>query len=157
MTSKKIFFVGLPASGKTTFAKRLSEHIISTFLDLDDEIVKSSGQSIGQLFEKEGEEYFRKIEKEQLANVVNTFDEFVLACGGGTPCFYDNMDFMNKRGVTIYIDTPLDEIKKRLAGDSSRPLMKKFDLSELEAKRKAYYQQAQHTVTNYQELESLFN
>ncbi|MEP1093935.1 MAG: shikimate kinase [Cyclobacteriaceae bacterium] len=157
MTSRKIFLVGLPACGKTTFAKKLSERIDSTFLDLDDEIAKSSGQSIGQLFEDKGEEYFRKIEKEQLVNVANTNDEFVLACGGGTPCFYENMDFMNQSGITIYINTPLDEIRERLVEDRSRPLMKKFDLSELQTKRKAWYQQAQHTVTGYQELENLFN
>ena len=156
MISGKIFLVGLPASGKTTFAKRLSERINTTFLDLDDQIVKSSGQTIKQLFE-EGEEYFRKIEKEQLAEVVNARDEFVLACGGGTPCFYENMDLMNKSGITFYINTPLDEIQEHLSEDSSRPLMKKFNLAELQNKRKVWYQQAQHEVTSYQELESFFN
>ncbi|MEP5613816.1 MAG: shikimate kinase [Cyclobacteriaceae bacterium] len=155
--SKKIFLVGLPASGKTTFAKRLSEQINSTFLDLDAEIVKSTNQSITELFEKGGEPSFREVEKEVLTKVVKDHSQFVLATGGGTPCFFDNMDFMNRNGITIYINTPLEEITRRLADDSSRPLMKKFEPAELLSKRRKWYEQAQYTVSDYKKLEKLFD
>jgi len=157
MNSKRIFLVGLPASGKTTFAKKLSAQTGLKFIDLDAEITKMTDQPIRELLAKEGENYFRQIEKEQLRQVTNEYSQFVLATGGGTPCFFDNMDFMNENGVTIYINTSLDEITQRLAGDSSRPLMKKFEPAELLEKRRKWYEQAQHTVNNYQQLGKLFD
>ena len=92
--SMKYFIVGYMASGKSTFGKELAKDKGLPFLDLDESVESREGRSISEIFAKEGEEYFRKREREILHEICNEADEFVLATGGGTPCFFDNMDYI---------------------------------------------------------------
>jgi shikimate kinase len=156
MSSEKIFLIGLPGSGKSTYAKQLAVVLNKSFIDLDDEIAKSTGRLITDIFEQEGEDFFRIKERNQLTETIKNYDEFVLATGGGTPCFFDNMEQMNQAGETVFINPSLSIIENRLGSDSSRPLMKNYSLDQLLAKRKSWYSQAKKTVTDFEELKKLF-
>ncbi|HAM84922.1 MAG TPA: shikimate kinase [Butyricimonas sp.] len=121
------------ASGKSTFGKELAKDKGLPFLDLDECVESREGRSISEIFAKEGEEYFRKREREILHEICNEADEFVLATGGGTPCFFDNMDYMNQAGTTVFLNTsPLvivDRLKRQRA---DRPLLAMYSDDELE-------------------------
>lgn len=129
----KYFIVGYMASGKSTFGKELAKDKGLPFLDLDECVDSREGRSISEIFAKEGEEYFRKREREILHEICNEADEFVLATGGGTPCFFDNMDYMNQAGTTVFLNTsPLvivDRLKRQRA---DRPLLAMYSDDELE-------------------------
>ena len=129
----KYFIVGYMASGKSTFGKELAKDKGLPFLDLDESVEFREGRSISEIFAKEGEEYFRKREREILHEICNEADEFVLATGGGTPCFFDNMDYMNQAGTTVFLNTsPLvivDRLKRQRA---DRPLLAMYSDDELE-------------------------
>ena len=129
----KYFIVGYMASGKSTFGKELAKDKGLPFLDLDECVESREGRSISEIFAKEGEEYFRKREREILHEICNETDEFVLATGGGTPCFFDNMDYMNQAGTTVFLNTsPLvivDRLKRQRA---DRPLLAMYSDDELE-------------------------
>lgn len=129
----KYFIVGYMASGKSTFGKELAKDKGLPFLDLDESVEFREGRSISEIFAKEGEEYFRKREREILHEICNEADEFVLATGGGTPCFFDNMDYMNQVGTTVFLNTsPLvivDRLKRQRA---DRPLLAMYSDDELE-------------------------
>ena len=131
--SMKYFIVGYMASGKSTFGKELAKDKGLPFLDLDESVEFREGRSISEIFAKEGEEYFRKREREILHEICNEADEFVLATGGGTPCFFDNMDYMNQAGTTVFLNTsPLvivDRLKRQRA---DRPLLAMYSDDELE-------------------------
>jgi len=101
-TSKeKIFLIGMPASAKTTLGEKLAAHLQIPFIDLDDVIVKAAGKSIKEVFEQEGEDHFRELEHDALHQSINAHPGFIMATGGGTPCFFDNMKVMKKAG-TVY-------------------------------------------------------
>ena len=120
----KIFIIGYMASGKTTFGKALAEKLGVAFIDLDDFIEMNSSKKIHEIFQESGEEGFRKIEREMLKKAVDSEPDAVIACGGGTPCFFDNMKCLNENGVTIFIETSTPVLIERLqAENSSRPLM----------------------------------
>ena len=129
----KYFIVGYMASGKSTFGKELAKDKGLPFLDLDECVESREGRSISEIFAKEGEEYFRKRERKILHEICNEADEFVLATGGGTPCFFDNMDYMNQAGTTVFLNTsPLvivDRLKRQRA---DRPLLAMYSDDELE-------------------------
>ena len=131
--SMKYFIVGYMASGKSTFGKELAKDKGLPFLDLDESVEFREGRSISEIFAKEGEEYFWKREREILHEICNEADEFVLATGGGTPCFFDNMDYMNQAGTTVFLNTsPLvivDRLKRQRA---DRPLLAMYSDDELE-------------------------
>lgn len=155
MTFSKIFLVGLPGSGKTTLGKKLANQLNLPFVDLDEEIVLTENQPITSIFEHKGEASFRKIELDHLRSIISANDCFVLATGGGTPCFHDNMKLMNTEGFTIYLNTPLEEIEERLKNDSTRPLLKKYNLPELLESRRKWYEQAQKSISNSSDVEAL--
>lgn len=120
---KPIFVIGFMASGKTTFARALAKALNRDFIDLDFYIEQRFRKSIPVIFAEEGEESFRTKESSMLREA-GEFDNTVIACGGGTPCFNDNMTYMKSRGLTVYLDTSLDCIVRRLiANNSRRPLM----------------------------------
>ena len=120
-----LFLLGLPGSGKSTLGSQLAKHFGLHFIDLDVEIEKTAGQSIEQIFNKFGEPYFRKIEQNTLKEVVGDESGFVMAVGGGTPCYNDNMQLLNKSGQTIFLDVPTDVLCERLWNDVTltRPLL----------------------------------
>ncbi len=119
-----IFIIGYMGAGKTTLGKRLAESLNYRFYDLDEMIGISTGYSILSYFEKFGEASFRRKESEILLDHIGD-DNAVIATGGGTPCYSDNMALMNQKGTTVFIDTPYDTIIKRLAGRINQyPLLK---------------------------------
>jgi shikimate kinase len=140
-----IFLVGMPASGKTTFGRPYAAAKGLCFVDLDAEIVHQQDATISQIFEAVGEEGFRQIERDTLKNL-DFSEAMLLATGGGTPCFYDNMAFMRTKGCVLWIDTPLYSIKKRLSQDTARPLFQNENIDEIVEKlyreRKPFYEKA---------------
>jgi shikimate kinase len=151
---KKLFFLlGFMGSGKTYWGQRWAKQLGLNFYDLDEAIVQVSGKSVATLFEKEGEAYFRELETKTLHGFAN-FDNCFIACGGGTPCFNDNLDWMNERGTTVYLKASPTEILNRVSAQKEhRPLISKFNGAELlffiEQKlkeREPFYSRAKITI-----------
>lgn len=149
---KPIFIIGYMGCGKSTLGRNASKLSGMQFIDLDTYIVGRYHASINELFTQFGENGFRDIERRML-HEVGEFEDVIIACGGGTPCFYDNMDFMNSHGVTVWLNTGLDKLHTRLLrGRHKRPLiadksddeLRQFIIDGLE-KRSQHYSKAQHT------------
>lgn len=122
---KPIFLIGYMGSGKTTLGRNAAKKMGLEFIDLDIFIENRYHSSIREIFEKKGEESFRTIERNML-HEVSEFQNVIVACGGGTPCHFDNMDFMYNRGLTIYLSTSIETLFKRLSVASAkekRPLL----------------------------------
>lgn len=145
----KIFLIGLPGSGKTYWVKTLAKKLKCGGYDLDNLVELSEEKTINEIFEEDGEAFFRKAEAEVLRWFVQK-KIYVLATGGGTPCFHQNMDWMNSQGLTIWLNEPLSLIASRLFAEKAhRPLIKDLDdvgiekfLSDKLEERKPYYSQA---------------
>ena len=119
-----LYIIGYMASGKTTFGKALAEKTGMPFIDLDEYIERETGHSIPEIFATRGEEGFRTLETEMLRKVVEENSDVVLSCGGGTPCFHSNMEFLNSNGITVFIETSTPVLISRLqAREGDRPLM----------------------------------
>ena len=150
----KIFLLGYMCSGKSTLGPRLSGCLDIPFLDLDTEIEKAEGNSISRIFEEKGEEHFRRIEKTTLANLIRSVPDFVMATGGGTPCFFNNMELMKKNGVTIYLDVPVKELVRRnIRTRERRPLLRRMSDLEMQSfitsqlkERSVFYKKANKTM-----------
>lgn len=151
----KIVLLGYMASGKSSIGKRLSKKLSVQFLDLDDYIIEKEKMSISKIFEKKGEVYFRLIENKYLKEVLSKEDDFILAVGGGTPCYANNIEEINKENnLSIYLQGSTQTMINRLIKKKSkRPLIASLSndkLAEFVAKhlfeRRAYYEQAKITV-----------
>jgi shikimate kinase len=146
----RIYLIGFMGCGKTHWGKLLSEKLKVPFFDLDDQIVASEGKSINDIFAEQGEEFFRLKEKEVLYMLTESHESFVMACGGGTPCFYNNIDYMNKSGTTVWFNCTVDCLFDRLVKEKEkRPLIRSLTDEQLRnyiikkyADRKIFYQQA---------------
>ena len=150
-SDKRIYLVGLPGSGKTTLGKQLAEKLGYRFIDLDEAIVEEAGKTIPEIFSHQGEGNFRIMEREVLHDISAIQDGFVMATGGGAPCFHFNMDFMNDHGITVYLDVSPGDLALRLMeeGLEKRPLFKSYDhqdliqeVRDLKEKREEHYNQA---------------
>jgi shikimate kinase len=136
--------------GKTHWGKQLSEKLRMPFFDLDNLIEEREGKSITDIFAEMGEEYFRMLEKDVLYMITENHPTFVMACGGGAPCFFNNIDYMKKRGTTVWINCSTDCLYTRLVKEKEkRPLIKSLPNDELKSfiikkysDRKIFYQQA---------------
>lgn len=129
----RIFLVGYMGAGKTTIGKVLSKFIGLTFIDLDYYIEGRFRKTVAQLFAERGEEGFRSIERNMLHEVAE-FEDVLVSTGGGTPCFFDNMEFMNQQGTTIYLQVSVDELASRLElCKHTRPVLKNRTGDELKA------------------------
>jgi shikimate kinase len=151
----KVFLIGMPGSGKSTLGKELAQKLAVTFIDLDAEIERNEGQPIKTLFEIQGEPYFRQAEAAVLREVTAANQSFVMATGGGAPCFYEGIEFMNSVGLTVFLDIPVDELYHRLNGKESlqRPLLQVGSnltdtLYQLRSSRLKFYEQATYRLTN---------
>lgn len=155
-----IFLIGYMASGKTTLGKALARTSGMQFIDLDFFIQQRFRKSISEIFAEGGEERFREIER-SILNEVGEFCDIIIACGGGTPCFFDNMDFMNSRGVTVWLQSSVERtVERLLTAKTRRPIVEKLSREELPAfiethleQRRPYYSKAQITM-NSDRLES---
>lgn len=128
-----IFLIGFMGCGKTTLGRALGALSSLRFVDLDSHIEARTHKTITELFRNEGEEKFRQIEHELLEELAGR-EDIIIACGGGTPCFHNNMELMNHAGLTVFIDTSRECIMRRLkAGRRRRPLVAALGDSELEA------------------------
>lgn len=140
--------------GKSTLGRRLSEHLNLQFVDMDHYIEERNLKTIPQIFEQEGETEFRNKERKALEEL-SEFTDIIIATGGGAPCFFDNIDLMNRSGKTIYIDIDPDILADRLLkSKTERPLIKGKSREELVAfidetlkKRNQFYRQAQFKIT----------
>ena len=123
MKEERLYIVGYMASGKSTFGRALAEKTGWKFIDLDSEIEKKAGTKIPQLIAERGEAAFRELEGAALRQTASEC-KTVIACGGGTPCFRDNMEFMTLHGMTLWLIATPERIAERIleAGDT-RPLV----------------------------------
>lgn len=120
----KIFLIGFMGCGKTTLGKKIAAKQGIELLDLDHEIERITGTTVANYFALEGEEAFRKLESETLKNYAYA-EHCIIATGGGTPCFFDNMEWMNANGTTVYIQLSAVALAKRLEkGIAKRPLLR---------------------------------
>ncbi len=137
-------------SGKTYWGKQLAGRLQVPFFDLDSVIATTEQKNISQIFTEYGEEFFRYREKETLEEIVNDHEEFILSCGGGTPCFFNNIDYMKKKGTVVWLNTSINVLRDRLLSErTTRPLIKAIGDAELKnyivrklGERKMYYEKA---------------
>lgn len=121
---KRIFLVGYMGAGKTTVGKDLACRAGLTFIDLDYYIEGRYCKSVSQIFAEKGEEAFRQIERKMLHEVAE-FEDVLISTGGGAPCFFDNIEFMNGCGTTVYLKVSVEELAKRLEMcKHTRPILK---------------------------------
>lgn len=119
-----IFLVGMPGCGKSHLGAQLSKTLGIPCIDIDERIEQREGLSIPQIFEQQGEEAFRRIEREVLQTTAYP-RPCIISTGGGAPCFFDNMEWMNAQGVTIFLSTPVSILAERvIAQQGRRPLFK---------------------------------
>ena len=148
----RILLIGFMAAGKTTLGKALAHDLGLQFVDLDHYIESRYRCTVSQLFAERGEEGFRQIERNMLHEVAE-FEDVIIATGGGTPCFFDNMDYMNAQGITVFLEASVDVIHTRLTiARVQRPLVKGKTAEELRQyiadlleQRLPYYTRARNT------------
>lgn len=132
MKNKVIYICGFMGCGKTTEGKKIANEIGFNFIDLDDYIVNKFNKSIVDLFNDVGEEEFRNIETTALKECTNNNSETLIATGGGTPCFNNNLEFMKCNGYLIYLKLNEQELLKRLSNaKTNRPLIKDKNNEEM--------------------------
>nr|MBP7471553.1 shikimate kinase [Prevotella sp.] len=162
---KRIIIIGYMGAGKTTVGKALAKDLGIEFYDLDWYIENRMHKTIKQLFDEYGEDGFRQIEHNMLHEVAE-FENVIISCGGGTPCFYDNIDYMNNQGDTIYLKATPEVLYNHLKmGKTVRPLLlnktpdevKSFIKEQL-ALREPFYNRAEYTLDvnlmeNYQKIQ----
>lgn len=130
---KRIFLIGYMGAGKTTVGKDLAKRLGLSFIDLDCYIEGRYLKTVGQIFAEKGEEAFRDIERRML-HEVSMFEDVLISTGGGAPCFFDNMEFMNEAGTTVYLKVSVEELAKRLETcKTTRPVLKGRSGDELRA------------------------
>jgi shikimate kinase len=160
----KIYLIGLPGCGKSTLGKQAARHLGIEFIDLDQEVEKLVGLPVREIFKKYGESFFRKQESETLRTISDGPRDFVMATGGGTPVFHDNMKFMNATGQTVFLDVPTREITNRImqSNKEERPLLASLAPDELKDKieflrsqRITFYSQAQIILTGIVQVPDL--
>ncbi|MBL7812397.1 MAG: shikimate kinase [Bacteroidetes bacterium] len=145
----KIYVTGLPGSGKTHTGRLLATRLGWDFIDLDAEVAKLAGKPVARIFAEDGETIFREWEQKAL-HATQADYECVISCGGGTPAWFDNMDWMEKHGLTIFLNPHIDQIVRRLIENpESRPLFPELNevavrqkLSEFVENRGEYYSRA---------------
>lgn len=150
----RIYLIGYMGCGKSTLGRRLSKHMNLQFVDMDDYIEERNCKTVPQIFAEEGEAEFRKKERKALEELAE-FTNVVIATGGGAPCFFDNIDLMNKTGKTVYLNIhPKILADRLLKSKTERPLIKGKTRDELItfidqtlSKRNTFYKQAKYQIT----------
>lgn len=162
--SHKIILLGFMGCGKSTIGKVLAKQLSYKFVDLDDEIEKTAKATISKIFESKGEAYFRKLESKVLKSTLKEKQNIVLALGGGTPCYNDNMKWI-KKYPSFYIRCGVDVLTKRLSKEKShRPIIadkKKSELkhfiSEKLSERREFYNHADYVMVGARSVKDIAN
>jgi len=149
----RIFLIGFMGCGKSTLGRTLASELKLTFIDLDAFLEEKYFKTIPQIFAEEGEEAFRKKERNVLEEVCG-FDDVIIATGGGAPCFFDNMELMNGSGFCVFLDVGISSLVNRLIhAKTERPLIKGKSPEELYgfiegllAKRRPFYEKARYIL-----------
>lgn len=149
----KIFLLGMMGSGKSYWAEKLKKKLNISAYDLDSLIEMMEEKTVSEIFKEDGEDYFRKAEAKMLRLFAEK-KQFILSCGGGTACYNDNMKWMNKQGITIWLDEPVEVLHSRLLKEKQhRPLIKNLSdedlsgfLNEKLEERRTYYSQAAYRL-----------
>jgi len=151
----RIFLIGYMGSGKTTIGKLLAAKLGYGFVDMDNHIEEKQFKTVSQIFAERGEAEFRLLEQKCLHEVAE-YEKVVISTGGGAPCFFDNMEYMNSHGLTVYLKLTANELAERLeaVGVSKRPLLANRREEELRlfiaeglAKREPFYNKATHSLS----------
>jgi shikimate kinase len=152
-SNKLIFLIGMPGVGKSYWGGNLAHHLKVPFADLDAVIRTEQHKTIGEIFKEVGEDGFRKIEQATLRSTIDSLpDGGIISCGGGTPCFFDNMQQMKAAGVVIYMAADAQYLSQNLERSTDyRPLLYKENalqqqLGELLSVRESFYKQAHHIL-----------
>jgi len=149
------FITGFMGAGKTTIGKELSVLTDVPFVDLDHEIEKSCDKAVRDIFTEKGEDWFRSQEADLLRALPTQYPDAIVACGGGTPCFHENMAWMNAHGETWYLKISVSELLRRLEPEQliQRPILKgarpddvRKEIETLLLQREKYYMQAHRVV-----------
>ena len=149
-----VFLMGMPGCGKSTIGKKLAKKIKFQFIDLDDYIEKKEKKSISSIFNDKGESTFRNLETHYLKEIISASQQTIVSLGGGTPCFNNNLEFINEKGISIYFEAPLKLLRDRiLAAKHIRPMFKDLNekevlgkLKDLIEKRKLFYELATYKI-----------
>jgi shikimate kinase len=149
----RLFLTGYMGSGKSTIGEKLASKLNYGFIDLDRFIESEYKQTIPEIFATKGESEFRAMENNALKKIIEK-ENVIIACGGGTPCYYNNMELMKDNGITVYIKMSVDSLVSRLlVAKEKRPLIENKTESELKSfitrqleKREDFYHQAQYIV-----------
>ncbi len=146
---QRIYIIGMPGCGKSTIGKNLAKILSWDFADLDQLIIAHEQMKTDSIFEQKGEAYFRTIEHKVLKHT-KYLNKIVVSCGGGTPAFENNMDWINKNGLSVYLNASVSFLESRiLQSKTVRPLFKNLEKEQIEkkitklfAQREKYYRQA---------------
>ncbi|MGN0069666.1 MAG: shikimate kinase [Prevotella sp.] len=162
---RRVIIIGYMGAGKTTVGKALAKAVGMPFYDLDWYIESRMHKTVKQIFDASGEEGFRRIERNMLHEVAE-FENVIISCGGGTPCFFDNMAYMNGQADTVYLKATPEVLYGHLRmGKSVRPLLLGKTPEQVEAfireqlvQRAPYYEQAKHVLDvnlldNYEKIQ----
>jgi shikimate kinase len=158
---KNIYLLGFMGSGKSFFGKNLSKKFNLNYLDLDEFIETTLNLSIPKIFNSIGEKGFRENEANLLRKTID-FNQNIISCGGGTPCFHDNMKWIKKHGISIYLKTSEELLFKRLNFQKERrPLISSMSDDDLKhfismkiTEREKFYEQADYTYLQWQDENS---
>ena len=150
---KRIIIIGYMGSGKTTVGHALSQDLNLPFYDLDWYIESRMHSTVKEIFDTKGEEGFRRIEHNMLHEVAE-FEDVIISCGGGTPCFFDNMDYLNQQGETVFLKCTPDVLYQHLKmGKTVRPLLLNKTPEEVREfinvqlkEREQFYNKAKHII-----------
>lgn len=154
---RKIFLIGFMGSGKSTTGRKLAARLRWSFVDLDDRIEERAGMKIPEIFSEKGEAWFREMESSVLQDLAHNTD-LVVSTGGGAPCHDDNMDFMLRSGLTVYLKLTPEQLKNRLKNSKTeRPLLKNINepdftdyISRKLREREKWYSRAAITIDGFE-------
>ena len=152
----RLFLIGFMGSGKTHWGKQLAKQMKIPFFDLDEQITEREQKSISEIFSEKGEEAFRVKEKEVLEQLIDQNSSMVISCGGGTPCFFNNIERMKKYGIVVWLNTHVEIILERLNKEKAiRPLLNNIAEDDMRSyisrklnERRMYYEQADVIIDN---------
>ncbi len=149
----KIYLIGMPGSGKSTLGKQLADKLTLPFIDLDKAIEDHEQKDVKDIFRELDEDHFRLIESQLLRELAASEKSFVMATGGGAPCFHQGIEIINQTGLSIFLDVSIEVLLGRLHTKTDRPLLNSLDEKEkdeklrlLRSSRLSCYRQAHLSV-----------